>query len=148
MTIRQIEAATRGERDVVRDPKPTAKAHWKRSVRSARLYANQWAREWVKAKYSACVTCGSRSSLEWAHVLSGKGDAVRWEECNMTRQCTPCNNLHEFEPEHLIAWFLKTYGQPALFALTVKANTNVKFGYAAVMKIGDKLREKMREVNR
>ena len=131
--------------DIVRGyPKPTAAGHWSKSIRAARMYADSWARDWVKTKYNACVTCGSRNNLEWAHVLSGKGDSVRWEEMNMTLQCNPCNQLHEHSPEPLVTWFLKTYGQTALFELTLKANTNVKLGYSRVMKIGDGLREKCR----
>jgi hypothetical protein len=135
-----------GYGDVVRsDPKPTAAGHWNKSIRAARQYADGWAREYVKQLYPFCVTCGSRDNLTWAHVLSGKGDAVKWEERNMTRQCAMCNSAHESNPEPLVTWFLRQYGQPALFALTLQANTSVKRTYAQIMKFGDKYREKVRE---
>jgi hypothetical protein len=123
-------------------PKPTAAAHWKKSVRAARLYADQCCREWVKANYPWCVTCGNPDTaiLEWAHVLSGKGDAVKWEKVNMCRQCNPCNSLHEFNPAPLTEWFIQTYGQPAFAALVVKSNTPIKFTYSDIMAIGDKYR--------
>ena len=128
------------------DPKPTAAGRWKKSIRSARLYADQWAREYVKLVYHCCATCGSRDQLEWAHVLSGKGYAIRWELMNMTRQCVACNRLHEYEPQHLYEWFVKQYGQPALFRLTVQSNTLVKYHYRDIMKIGAILREKCNSV--
>lgn len=133
-----------GGSDVVRGyPKPTAAGHWKKSVRAARLYADQWARAWAHTQWDYCVTCGSRINLQWAHVSSGRsdGNSVRWEKKNMTIQCEPCNHLHEHEPEHLIAWFLENYGQPALFALTVQSNRVVKYTYSEIMAIGDKYRE-------
>jgi hypothetical protein len=146
MTPRQIDKATRGGPDVVRlpDPKPTGKAHWKKSIRAARLYADQWCREWVKQKYDRCVTCGNKINLEWAHILSGKGQSVRWEEKNMTRQCKRCNNLHEYEPEHLISWFFNIYGQPALNDLVTLANITRKYTFSQIMKIGDTYRAKVR----
>lgn len=120
------------------DPKPTAAAHWNKSLRAARLYTDQWCREWVKRKYSTCVTCESKVNLQWAHVLSGKGDAVKWEKLNMTRQCERCNQLHESNPVPLTTWFVRTYGQPALFDLTIKANTIAKRTFSEIMAIGDK----------
>jgi hypothetical protein len=147
MTIYEIDRLTRGGSDVVwPDPKPAKGAHWNKSIRAARTYANSWAREYVKLVYYACVTCGGKIDLEWAHVLSGKGDSVHWEVENMTRQCKVCNDLHEYEPEHLVAWFVETYGQPALYELTLKANTNVKLGFGAVMKIGDRYRQRVKEM--
>jgi hypothetical protein len=122
------------------DPKPSAKAHWKKSVRAARLYADQCCREWVKANYPWCVTCGGQFNLEWAHVLSGKGDAVRWEKQNMTRQCRVCNQLHEEHPEALTEWFIDTYKYPAFAALVVQSNTPVKFTYSQIMAKGDEYR--------
>mgnify|MGYP001615360202 CR=1 FL=1 len=149
MTPYQIDRATRGGPDVLRgDPKPTAAAHWKRSLKAARIYTNQWCREWVKLYYDRCVTCGRKTELEWAHVLSGKGDAVRWEKLNMTRQCAPCNRLHEYDPEPLMTWFLKTYGQPALFDLTVKSNTVPKYIFSQIMAIGDAYRQEIQEKRR
>jgi hypothetical protein len=125
-------------RDVVRgDPKPTKAARWKQSKKAARLYADQWCREYVKHVWDHCVTCGSRINLQWAHVLSGKGDSVRWNALNMTRQCEPCNNLHEYEPERLTAWFVETYGQQALFDLVCTSNTAARFTYSEIMKVGD-----------
>jgi len=138
---RSIRRST-GYGDVFRpQPKSVKGAHWNRSIRAARLYANQWAREWVKSRYPRCVPCGSDVNLEWAHVLSGKGDAVRWEERNMTRQCTRCNQLHESHPEHLVAWFVQTYGQSALAELVAKAETLPKYTYSQIMEIGDKYRK-------
>ncbi len=130
-----------GYGDVVRDPKPTKAARWKRSIRAARLYADQWCRKYVKTVWDRCVTCGSQYNLQWAHVLSGKGDAVRWDVDNMTRQCEKCNNLHEYEPEHLTAWFIRERGQGALFDLVVRSNRAVKRTYSDIMKIGDSYRE-------
>ena len=130
-----------GYGDIVRgDPKPAKGAHWNRGIRVARLYANQWCREWSKGVYLRCVTCGGPAE-EWAHVLSGKGDAVRWEKQNICRQCARCNLIHEMDPEPLVTWFLKTYGQPALFELTVKSNRPVKMTYSQIMTIGDEYRK-------
>jgi cytochrome c peroxidase len=146
-TLSEIDRWTRGGGDVViGNPKP---AKWSKGVRSARTYANSWGRQYVKLIYHECVTCHVSEkveSLEWAHVFSGKGDAVHWEPMNMARQCTRCNQLHEDHPEHLIAWFLARYGQPALYELTIKANTNVKLGYSEVMKAGDRLRSMCKEI--
>lgn len=134
---------SRGYGDVVRsDPKPTKSAHWKKSLRAARMYADQWCREYVKTQWDRCVTCGSQYNLQWAHVLSGKGDAVRWYEDNMTRQCEPCNNLHEHEPEHLTEWFVKERGQMSLFNLVCRSNKVMKYTYSQIMAIGDEYRKK------
>lgn len=129
--------------DVVRaDPKPKKGAHWKQSIRAARLYASEWARAWTKTRYPHCVTCGGAPE-EWAHVLSGKGDAVKWDTFNMTRQCTRCNQLHEDHPEHLHGWFIAQYGYPAFAALVARGNRSVKLSFAKIMKIGDELRERV-----
>ena len=130
-----------GGSDIVRsDPKPAKGAHWKQSIRAARLYADQWAREWTKTRYPRCVTCG-REPQEWAHVLSGKGDAVRWDINNMTRQCQRCNQLHESHPEHLNEWFMSTYGWKPFVDLVARSNVAVKLSYEKIMKIGDDLRK-------
>jgi len=132
-------------RDILKAmPKPTKAARWKVSMGAARKYADSWAREYVRLKYPFCVTCGSTMILEWAHVLSGKGDAVKWDELNIARQCQRCNQLHESHPEHLYAWFWLEYGHRAFDELVVKSNQAVKLYPAGVCKIGDAWRERVR----
>jgi hypothetical protein len=123
------------------DPKLTRAVAWKISLKAARIYADQWCREYVKGKWQRCVTCGSPSNLEWAHILSGKGDAVRWDIQNMTRQCTRCNQLHESHPEHLHNWFITKYGYPDFAALVARGNVAVKRTYSQIMKIGSQYRD-------
>lgn len=135
------KSMTRKQAVVFADPKPARGAHWNKSLRAARLYTDQCCRDWARSIYPRCVTCGSTFNLEWAHVLSGKGDAVRWEEKNMTRQCNPCNQLHEFRPGPLIDWFVKTYGYPAFVTLTTLGNTTVKRTYSQIMAIGDRYKK-------
>ncbi len=136
-----LQSMHSGHGDVIR---PHPKQVWTRSLKAARTYANQWGREWVKVFFDRCVTCGAKVNLQWAHVLSGKGDAVRWHKQNMTRQCEHCNQLHEEHPEHLVHWFIKRYGQKAYTDLTIIANRAVKLTYSDIMLIGDELRAEVR----
>jgi hypothetical protein len=94
MTVRQIEKATRGERDVVRgDPKK--KKRPKKSARQRAVkYANDMFSLYIKARDKRCVTCGKTTDLQCSHIFQGRHESTRWRDDCAYTQCKGCH--HDF----------------------------------------------------
>jgi len=66
------------------------KAHW---AKKARESCHAYIRE--RDKYLPCVSCGRHHDGQYhaGHfVPAGKGSALRFDERNIHKQCSPCNN--------------------------------------------------------
>jgi hypothetical protein len=97
MTARQIESATRGERDIVRDPKKKRKK--RDTFPAAEKFADDMFSLFIRARDKRCVTCGSTDRLQCSHVERRVRKATRYSEMNAFAQCARCHSFHHYQSE-------------------------------------------------
>jgi len=109
-----------------RPPRPSELAR-----RRAKNRADDAARQYARAKYGYCVTCGATGEgvvLQWAHLLPGGVEVTRYDKKNFAQQCSGCNMLHEHQPQRYTLWFLHHYGLDAYEELCAKHNVGMSGG--------------------
>lgn len=76
--------------------------------RDKRVCAKHWA-DWlmadrVKTTERCCRYCGSGQDLQWAHVLSRRYRAVRWDRDNSMALCRPHHMMFTTNPARWEQW--------------------------------------------
>lgn len=87
----------------------------------------------VRAKYKdTCVVCGKTSAsavMQAGHIISRRKKSVFADFENVVCQCQGCNTLHQYEPQHLINWFIRAYGIERWEALCERAKQPAKISW-------------------
>jgi hypothetical protein len=143
MTSYQISKATRAEPDIKR--KRTKKS--KRQV--VVKYADDCCAQYVKARDRFCVTCGSTFMRQWSHLFEGRHYSTRWrEDCSYT-QCKSCHHSHHVRSNlPLIRYAENQYSPAWIDELKRIDNQTVDLSSDAIREIGDKLKEKLHEIQK
>ena len=57
----------------------------------------------------ACEKCGGKEYLSWAHMVSRRYHATRWEDLNSFCLCRNCHAFFTYNPDRWIAWLMKNH---------------------------------------
>lgn len=100
-------------------------------------------------RHPFCVTCLFRkgikntSLLSPGHLITRRKKTVRWDMENVFTQCTGCNCLHEYQPEHFTLWFITTFGKDKYEELVLRSNTPRHFSRLTLMELREQLQLKV-----
>lgn len=73
-----------------------------------------------------CVICGSKYKVQCGHLIKRGKMATRFDELNCHAQCSKCNYLHNYEPDHYIGWFIQEFGGDMYLELYEESKKTVK----------------------
>lgn len=66
---------------------------------------------YIRLKYKECCTPGGcNGPIQAGHLITRGATRTRWDERNCFGQCRSHNFLHEYRPEIMTQWYIKTFG--------------------------------------
>lgn len=89
-------------------------------------YADQLARDFVKARDGACVRCGATEGLQWAHIIGRSYKLVRWNPLNAVTFCASCHLWQTHHPLEGEEFFRQQIGADSYDALRFHALRDAK----------------------
>lgn len=75
-----------------------------------------------KRDKNVCQICGSYKQPQCGHILSRVAHSTRWDLTNACCMCAKCNLLNEFQPQHVISWYIHNHGLKAWDDLCFRYN--------------------------
>lgn len=93
-----------------------------------------------------CVLCGSEYMVQCGHLIKRGKHAVRYDLLNCHAQCSRCNMLHNYEPDHYINWFIRKFSADMYTDLYEKSLERCSRGLKEYEELIQKYKQKYKEV--
>ncbi len=96
------------------------------SIKALTIKADLIFWKYIRARDSACVTCGSTENAQCGHFVSRSYKAVRWDEKNAHKQCYACNVCNHGRQWEHGQYIDQKYWEGTADSLFKKANSPFK----------------------
>jgi len=81
------------------------------SIKSLKAKADRLFSLYIRKRdKNKCVLCNSHKDIQCGHLIKRGKMATRYDEINCHALCSSCNYKDNFEHDHYVLWFLKSYG--------------------------------------
>jgi hypothetical protein len=87
--------------------RPAAILHWCRQ--HAELEADRRVAAYVKRRDGACVACGEKRGLEWAHIYGRRYKRIQWNPKNSVALCMADHRYLDTHPARKRAFFRERF---------------------------------------
>ena len=98
-------------------------------------------------EYCVCITCNQRveyKNIQAGHVISGRTNAILFNEKLVNGQCQTCNMFKGGEYTKYALWFINRYGKEKLEQAELSKNTPTKITKEEYKQITEEYKNKLK----